>query len=78
MAIDYIFQNLRGLKTVRPDNYKFPVAEGIHKKLLLRLHEKMRWPYFLEKKTLILYSEDDAMWLKLVSNDIEKFANSLD
>ena len=60
------------------DNYKFPVAEGIHKKLLLRLHEKMRWPYFLEKKTLILYSEDDAMWLKLVANDIEKFANSLD
>ena len=60
------------------DNYKFPVAEGIHKKLLLRLHEKMRWPYLLEKKTLILYSEDDAMWLKLVSNDIEKFANSLD
>ena len=26
MAIDYIFQNLRGLQTVRPDNYKFPVG----------------------------------------------------
>ena len=60
------------------DKYTFPVSEGIHNRLLLKLHEKMQWPYFLHGKKLILYSEDDAMWLKLVSNDIEKFANSLD
>jgi hypothetical protein len=60
------------------DTYKFPVSEGIHNRLLLRLHDKMQWPYFLDRKTLWLFSEDDAMWLKLVSNDIEKFANSLD
>tara|TARA_B000000609_G_scaffold158324_1_gene155823 strand:+ start:3191 stop:3562 length:372 start_codon:yes stop_codon:yes gene_type:complete len=60
------------------DTYKFPVSEGIHNRLLLRLHDKMQWPYFLDRKNLWLFSEDDAMWLKLVSNDIEKFANSLD
>jgi len=60
------------------DKYTFPVSEGLHNRLLLKLHEKMQWPYFLQGKKLILYSEDDAMWLKLVSNDIEKFANSLD
>lgn len=60
------------------DSYPFAVAEGIHKKLLLRLHNKMQWPYYLDKKHLYLFSEDDAMWLKLVGDDIEKFANNLD
>ena len=60
------------------DTYKFPVSEGIHNRLLLRLHDKMQWPYFLDRKNLWLFSEDDAMWLKLVSNDIEKFAKGLD
>ena len=55
------------------DVYKFPMAEGLHNKLLLRLHDKMSWPYFLDKKYLYLYSEDDAMWLKMVGDDIEKF-----
>tara|TARA_R110000744_G_scaffold311924_1_gene419330 strand:+ start:763 stop:1137 length:375 start_codon:yes stop_codon:yes gene_type:complete len=60
------------------DVYKFPMAEGLHNKLLLRLHDKMSWPYFLDKKCLYLYSEDDAMWLKMVGDDIEKFARNLD
>lgn len=62
----------------RYDSYPFAVAEGIHKKLLLKLHDKMQWPYYLDKKHLYLFSEDDAMWLKLVGDDIEKFANNLD
>ena len=32
----------------------------------------------LDKKYLFLYSEDDAMWLKMVGDDIEKFARNLD
>ena len=60
------------------DVYKFPMAEGLHNKLLLRLHDKMLWPYFLDKKFLYLYSEDDAMWLKMVGDDNEKFAKNLD
>jgi hypothetical protein len=60
------------------DTYKFPVAEGLHNKLLLKLHSHMKWPYALERKHLYLFSEEDAMWLKLVGDDVEKFANSLD
>ena len=60
------------------DTYKFPVAEGLHNKLLLKLHSHMQWPYALERKHLYLFSEDDAMWLKLVGDDVEKFTNSLD
>tara|TARA_B100000902_G_scaffold373034_1_gene400614 strand:+ start:1586 stop:1951 length:366 start_codon:yes stop_codon:yes gene_type:complete len=60
------------------DTYRFPVAEGLHNKLLLKLHSHMKWPYALERKHLYLFSEEDAMWLKLVGDDVEKFANSLD
>ena len=61
------------------DMYRFPIAkEGMHNNLLLKLHEHMKWPYFLDRKNLILFSEEDAMWLKLVGNDVEKFAKGLD
>ena len=60
------------------DVYKFPIDEGLHKNILLKLHEHMAWPYYLEKKALVLFSEEDAMWLKMMSNDVEKFAKGLD
>ena len=61
------------------DMYRFPNTKtGLHNKLLLRLHEHMKWPYYLDRKNLILFSEEDAMWLKLVGNDVEKFAKGLD
>lgn len=60
------------------DNYTFSVSEGIHKRLVLVLHKKMKWPYYLDSKQLVLFSEDDAMWLKLVGNDIEKFARNIE
>ena len=61
------------------DMYRFPInKEGMHNNLLLRLHEHMKWPYYLDRKNLILFSEEDAMWLKLVGNDVEKFAKGLD
>ena len=60
------------------DVYKFPIDEGLHKNILLRLHEHMKWPYYLDKKILALFSEEDSMWLKMVGNDIDKFAKGLD
>lgn len=59
------------------DHYKFPTEEGLHKNLLLTLHSNMKWPYFLEKKELIVYSEDDALWLKMFGS-VEKFAKGLE
>ena len=60
------------------DVYKFPIDEGLHKNILLKLHQHMKWPYYLDKKILALFSEEDTMWLKMVGNDIEKFAKGLD
>ena len=31
-----------------------------------------------DKKILALFSEEDSMWLKMVGNDIDKFAKGLD
>ena len=60
------------------DIYKFPIDEGLHKNILLKLHTHMKWPYYLDRKILALFSEEDTMWLKMVGNDIEKFAKGLD
>ena len=67
------------LLSARYEVYKFPLGEtGLHKRLLLRLHTKMRWPYFIDKKFLYLFSGDDAMWLKLSDSDVDRFAEGLD
>ena len=63
----------------RYETYKFPLPEaGIKKILLIQLHKNMKWPYFIDKKNLYLFSGDDAMWMKLSGSDIEKFAKDLE
>ena len=51
--------------------------EGIHKNLLIQLHKHMSWPYYIDKKKLVMFSGDDAMWMKMYGNDIDKFTNSI-
>ena len=61
------------------DSYSFSIEKGtIKNKLKLTLHDKMKWPYYIDNKQLVLFSEDDAMWLKIVSNNVDKFAEGLD
>ena len=63
----------------RYDTYKFPLGDsGLQKTLLIKLHEKMQWPYYIDKKFLYLFNGDDAMWLKLSDSSVEKFARDLD
>lgn len=63
----------------RYDTYKFPLGDtGLQKTLLIKLHEKMQWPYYIDKKFLYLFNGDDAMWLKLSDSSVEKFAKDLD
>jgi hypothetical protein len=63
----------------RYDTYKFPLGDsGLQKSLLIKLHEKMQWPYYIDKKFLYLFNGDDAMWLKLSDSSVEKFAKDLD
>ena len=63
----------------RYEAYKFMLGDsGLQKSLLIKLHEKMQWPYYLDKKFLYLFNGDDAMWLKLSDSSVEKFAKDLD
>jgi hypothetical protein len=63
----------------RYEAYKFKLGDsGLQKSLLIKLHEKMQWPYYLDKKFLYLFNSDDAMWLKLSDSSVEKFAKDLD
>lgn len=68
-----------GYNLLKPqyDSHDFTVDEGIHKKLLLVLHKQMKWPYYLDKKKLVLFNDDDAMWLKMTGS-VEKFAKGLE
>lgn len=60
------------------DCYPFVIGEeGIHKNLLIQLHKNMSWPYYIDKKKLVMFSGDDAMWMKLYGNDIDKFTKSI-
>jgi len=60
------------------DSYPFVIGEeGIHKNLLIQLHKHMSWPYYIDKKKLVMFSGDDAMWMKMYGNDIDKFTNSI-
>ena len=59
--------------------YKFPLTHAnIQKSLLIKLHTNMKWPYYIDKKNIYLFSGDDAMWLTLTGTDIDKFANDLE
>ena len=61
------------------ETYKFALGDsGLKNVLLIKLHEKMKWPYYIDKKFLYLFNGDDAMWLKLSDSSVEKFAGSLD
>jgi len=68
-----------GYSLLKPnyDSHDFKVDEGIHKKLLLVLHKQMKWPYYLDNKKLVLFNDDDAMWLKMTGS-VEKFAKGLE
>jgi hypothetical protein len=58
--------------------YPFVIGEeGVHKNLLITLHKHMIWPYYIDKKQLVMFSGDDAMWMKMYGNDIEKFTKSI-
>lgn len=40
----------------------------VNSKTILKLSRNMIWPYYLTKKTIMLFGEDDAVTYKLVGN----------
>jgi hypothetical protein len=42
-------------------------------KVLLKLDEAMVWPYFVNKKKVVFYSQEDSAWFRLNGSKLESY-----
>jgi len=57
------------------ESYKFENTVEITGKILLKLDEAMTWPYYVNKKTVILFNQTDAAWYKLNGESLADYIN---
>ena len=50
-------------------SYRFKLEEKVTSGHLLKLFEKMEYPYYYGRKRFVLFSEQDAFWFKLAGYD---------
>ena len=54
----------RNLFIERFDSWRFD-SPGLHAKNLITLNRHMRYPYYIDKKDLVLFTERDAFMVKI-------------
>lgn len=66
------------LKYEKFEYYEFPIEKEIKvtARHILALDAEMQWPYFLNSKKIVLFSEEDSVVLKLVGG-YENWISSL-
>jgi len=42
-------------------------------KVLLKLDEAMTWPYYVNKKKVVFYSQEDSAWFRLNGSKLEDY-----
>ena len=58
--------------------YKFKLDNfKLSNKAVVKLDQTMQWPYFIDNKQLVLFSEKDSVILKLKGQNLEKWLNGL-
>lgn len=55
--------------------YKFEYTGKINHKTYILLDRNMKWPYYIGKKYVSFYSENDAAWFKLNDQDLGKYVD---
>jgi len=55
--------------------YKFEFKGKINHKTYILLDRNMKWPYYIGKKYVSFYSENDAAWFKLNDQDLGKYVD---
>lgn len=55
------------------DRYKYEDEILLNGKVLIKLDQAMIWPYYLNKKKVIFYSQEDSAWFKLNGGKLEDF-----
>ncbi len=59
-------------------SYQFPLENFIlTNKAVVKLDRTMKWPYYIDNKKLALFSEKDAVILKLKGQNLNKWLNGL-
>ena len=56
-------------------NYHYKHDSKINNKTYIALDNIMKWPYYLSRKSVTFYSEDDAAWFRLNGNDINSYVD---
>ena len=59
------------------ESYSYEMDSSISNKALLGLDKKMFWPYYIVKKHVTFYSQDDAAWFRLNGQDINTYTDLL-
>ena len=58
--------------------YHFPLINFIlTNKAVVKMDRTMLWPYYIDNKKLVLFSEKDSVILKLKGQNLEKWLNGL-
>lgn len=55
------------------EEYKFEFKGKVNHKTYILLDKNMKWPYYIGKKYVSFYSENDAAWFKLNDQDLGKY-----
>ena len=61
----------------RFESFSFELAEPVVGTILVQMDSAMLRPYYLTKKKIEFYDENDAAWFKLGGNDLKYFAGNL-
>lgn len=60
-------------------NYVFDVSgQTVTNWHVIKLNKHTAWPYHLTNKRLVLYSSEDAMWMKMYNSDVCKFIQAME
>ena len=59
------------------ESFGFDLQEPLIGVVLINLDKAMTRPYYLTKKKVVLYDENDAAWFRLGGNDLKYFSGNL-
>lgn len=58
-------------------HHEFILEEPLVGEILIKLDKAMMRPYFLSKKKVVFYDDNDAAWFKLGGHNLKYFAGNL-
>jgi hypothetical protein len=57
------------------DSYTFETDTELTGKILVKLDDAMTWPYYVNKKTVVLFNQTDAAWFKINGGSLKDYIN---